>query len=114
MDGGNSLNEAEFHSVAIGKHSIILNANIYKDWANNENSILIEPSRKISAYDEMSFFKGLHYNQGNIFDFNEEELIEAYSKAIERVKNNKININGLKLQEEFSKEKFVNNIINTL
>jgi len=114
MSGAESFYQAEFHSVAIGKHSIILNAHCYKDWANDENSTLVEPSNKIQAYDGMSLFKGLHYNQGNIFDFNEEELIEAYDKAINKVKNNKINTSGLKLQEEFSKEKFVNNIISIL
>ena len=53
----------EFHSVAMGKHSVTLNASGYKQWANEENSVLVNPSGKVPVYDGMFFHEGQPYNQ---------------------------------------------------
>ena len=114
MSGGEGWGLPEFQSVALGKHAVILNASAYKDWATEENSVLVEPNGKEEAYDGMFFHKGQAFNQGNIFTWNDDEFIDACEKAIQRVKKNKENTNGLLLQEKFSKEKFADSIISLL
>lgn len=100
----------EFHSVALGKHAVILDAAGHKEWATKENSCLVQTSAKIPCYDNMFFVQGSEYNQGNIFDFNEEEFIAGCEEAIKRVENNPINSNGLILQEKFSCKTMVEKI----
>ena len=114
MSGGEGWGLPEFHSVALGKHSVILNAHAYKDWANNSNSILVEPSGMEEVYDNVFFQKNSNFNQGNIFDFNEDDFISACEKACERVEKNRVNEEGLQLQDTFSSEKMVDNILNIL
>jgi hypothetical protein len=114
MSGGEGWGLPEFHSVALGKHSVILNAHAYKEWADEENSVLVEPNGKVEVYDNMFFHKGTPFNQGNIFDFDPDDFISACEKAIERVKTNKLNNNGLKLQDIFTSEKLADNILNII
>jgi len=114
MSGGEGWGLPEFHSVAMGKHAIILNAHSYKDWANENNSVLVQPSSKIDAVDNMFFHKGQAFNQGNIFIFNDDEFIAGCEKAIDRVNLNKLNSEGLKLQDKFTSEKFADNVLNII
>ena len=114
MSGGEGWGLPEFHSVAMGKHAVILNAHAYKDWANEKNAVLIEPNGKIEAYDNFFFKKGLVVNQGNIFDFSEDDFINGCEKAINRVNSEKKNKSGLILQDEFSIDKFVKNVTDSL
>jgi hypothetical protein len=111
MSGGEGWGLPEFHSVAMGKHSVIMNAHGYKSWANEDNSVLVEPNSKIEAYDGIFFHKGHPYNQGNIYDFNGDDFISACELALKKVEKDKINRAGLKLQDEFSSDKLVNNIL---
>jgi len=114
MSGAEGWGLPEFQSVAIGKHSVILNAHSYKDWATQENSILVNPTGKIDSDDGFFFRKGSPFNQGNIFDFNDDDFISACEQAIKRVETSRINEAGMKLQQDFSKEKFVENILSAL
>jgi len=114
MSGGEGWGLPEFQSVSIGKHAIILNAHAYKEWANEENSVLVEPNGKIEAYDGMFFQKGSQYNQGNIFDFNQDDFLSACDKAVDRVKLNRSNAKGLELQAKFSSEKLAQNVLNII
>jgi hypothetical protein len=102
MSGAEGWGLPEFHSVGLGKHGVILNAHAYKSWANKENSVLISPNGKVPAYDNLFFKEGSEYNQGNIYDFSEDEFIEGCEEAIKRYENNPINIEGLKLQSDFT------------
>ena len=111
MSGGEGWGLPEFQSVALGKHSVILNAHAYKSWATNSNSVLVDPSSKTSVYDGMFFHQGQEYNQGNIFDWNENDFISACETAISRVKQNKINQEGLKLQQDFSVKRTADQIL---
>ena len=114
MSGGEGWGLPEFHSTAIGKHSIIMNAHGYKEWANKENSILVDPSGKTDSEDGVFFHKGGNHNQGQIFDFNDDDFISACEEAIKRVKDNPVNEEGFKLQKEFTKEKLLNNVLSKL
>ena len=111
MSGGEGWGLPEFHSVGLGKHAVILNAHAYKDWANSDNSVLVNPSGKIPASDGIFFHQGGAYNQGNIFDFEDEEFVAACETAILRVESSRVNSNGLKIQEDFSGERFLDAIL---
>lgn len=105
MSGGEGWGLPEFQSVALGKHSVILDASGYKEWANADNSVLVKPCGKIPAYDGMFFKEGANINQGNIYDFNEDEFIAGCEEAVKRYEANPVNQAGLKLQDEFTVEK---------
>ena len=74
--------------------SVTLNASGYKQWANEENSVLVNPSGKVPVYDGMFFHEGQPYNQGNIYDFEEDAFIAACEDVIKRVEQNRVNEAG--------------------
>lgn len=114
MSGGEGFGLPEFQSVAIGKHAVLMNAHAYKDWATDEMVSWVNPCGKIPAYDGMFFSQGQPYNQGNIFDFNEEEFINACEISILKASKNKVNEKGFGLQKSFSKEKFLDEVIKSV
>lgn len=114
MSGGEGWGLPEFHSVAMGKHAVIMNAHGYKSWANEDNCTLVEPNSKTEAYDGIFFHKGAPYNQGNIYDFDGSDFISACEVAIKKTETQKLNQQGLALQKEFSSEKFLQNILTHL
>ena len=101
MSGAEGWGLPEFQSIALGKHGVILNATSYKDWATPENSTLVEPNGKIDSEDGIFFKKGNPFNQGQIYDFDEESFLDGCEKAVEKYKASTVNTEGLKLQEEF-------------
>ena len=107
MSGAEGWGLPEFHSMALGKHSVMLNAHSYKEFANEENSVLVEPDGKMDIYDGMFFKEGDRYNQGQMFKWDEDDFIDGCEEAIERYKSNPINEKGVKLQEEFHVSKTV-------
>lgn len=114
MSGGEGWGLPEFHSVGLGTHAVTLNAHSYREWATEENSVLVQPSGKIEAYDGIFFKKGSEFNQGRIYDFHEDEFIAACEKAIQNYQSNPVNENGLKIQEKFSIENSVDRILELL
>lgn len=114
MSGGEGWGLPEFQSVALGKHCVGLNAHAYKDWMTDKNTVLVNPSGKIPVYDNMFFRQGMEFNQGNIFDWNEEEFINGLEEAEKRFKNTPTNTEGLKLKERFTYAKMVDSIIETM
>ena len=111
MSGAEGWGLPEFQSVGLGKHSVILNAHGYKEWATEENSVLIEPKGKEEAYDGVFFHKGQEWNQGNIFSFDEDNFISGCEEAIKRVEANRVNEDGLKIQEDFSLDKTLDKLL---
>ena len=76
-----------------------------------KNSTLVSPAGKIDAADGIFFKKGFPFNQGEIFDFNEDEFIAACEDAIKKVESNRINEEGLKTAKEFTISKMLDQII---
>jgi|TARA_Y100000289_G_scaffold39202_1_gene38683 hypothetical protein len=109
LSGAEGWNLPSFNATALGKWSVVLNATSHKDWANDKNSILVQPSGKIPCYDGQFFHQGGAFNQGNIYDFNEDEVIAKLEEAEEKCKTE--NEEGLKLQKEFSYGKTVDKIL---
>ena len=111
MSGGEGWGLPEFQSVALGKHGVILNAHGYKGWATAENSTLVEPSGKVDCVDNLFFKKGDDYNQGKIFTWEEDDFIEACEQAISKYESSQVNEEGLKLQEEFTYSRTLDEIL---
>lgn len=112
--GNESFGLPEFHSIAMGKHAVILNVNGYKEYANKENSVLINPNGKMDAHDGMFFHKGTQWNQGQFFTFDENEFVAGCEEAIKRVESGPVNLAGLKLQEQFKTEDTAKIILDNL
>ena len=114
MSGGEGWGLPEFHSVALGKHSVILNAHSYKEFANEDNSVLVEPNGKIACYDGKFFREGTPFNQGQIYTWDEDDFIDGCELAIKRVESSKINEKGLELQYQFPLSKTVDALLDHL
>ena len=104
----------EFQSVAIGKHSVILNAHSYKDWANEKNSTLVNPSGKIASHDGVFFNTGQEFNQGLYFDWNEDEFLSACETAEKKFINNSVNHEGEKLSKLFTWERTTKTLLDLM
>lgn len=100
---GTSLSEGFnlplFNSLALGKHAVSLNAHVHKDYCNDENSVLLSPNGKISCIDNMFFHANSPFNQGEFYNFDDDEFIDCCELAIKRVEKNRVNEAGKKLQE---------------
>lgn len=92
-----------YHATALGSWPIALNAHCYKDYLTKENAVLVEPSGKIPAVDNIFFRNDGVQNVGNWFTFTDESFYEACSAAEEKAKNG-INLKGLELQKQTYKE----------
>ena len=114
MSGGEGWGLPEFQSVALGKHAVVLNAHGYKEWADGYNSVLVEPSGKISAVDDIFFKKGTWFNQGSFFDWDEDAFIDGCERAINRYEISQVNEEGKMLQRNFTYKKMVDRILEEL
>jgi glycosyltransferase involved in cell wall biosynthesis len=112
LSGGEGWNLPSFNATALGKWSVVLNATAHKDWANKENSILIEPSRLKDCYDGVFFSQGAPFNQGQFFDLSDEEIEKAILKSVDYAKTP--NLEGLKLQEKFTYESTASAILDAV
>lgn len=109
LSGAEGWNLPSFNATALGKWSVVLNATAHKDWATKNNSILIEPSSLKDCYDEIFFKKGQAFNQGQFFDISDEEMENAILKSLSYAKTP--NLEGFKLQKQFTYEKTVETIL---
>lgn len=112
LSGAEGWNIPSFNASALGKWSIVLNATSHKDWANESNSIIVEPSGKSPAYDGTFFHQGAPFNQGNIYEFNSDEVVSKMEQAETVCK--KENSEGLKLQEKFSYKNMLESVLKTI
>ena len=109
LSGGEGWNIPAFNATALGKWSVVLNATSHKDWATEDNSILLEPSGTMPVYDGVFFTKDSPFNKGVFYTWTEEEAIDAMEKAESRV--GEINTEGLKLADEFTYSRTVDLIL---
>lgn len=114
MSGGEGWGLPEFQAVALGKHCLGLKAHAYKDWMNEDNSVLLNPTGKIPVYDNIFFREGLEFNQGSIYDWSEKDFLEGLEKVVSKFQKDPVNQNGLNLQSKFSSTNFVNEICSIL
>lgn len=108
LSSAEGWNLPSFNSTCLGKWSLVLNHTAHKDWADQENSILIDVSKKREAYDETFFRKGEIVNQGDFFELERDTLEFYLDYSLKFYK--KTNQNGLLLQDKFSYEKMLSKI----
>lgn len=109
LSNGEGWNLPAFNATALGKWSIVSNCTSHKDWANSDNSILVEPIGKQPCYDNIFFREGGQFNQGQYYRLNGEDIARAMDLATQMAKSE--NTEGLKLQEEFTYEKTIDKIL---
>lgn len=109
LSGAEGWNLPAFNATALGKWSIVQNHTAHKAWANKDNSILIDAGEKEPAADGLFFTSEGQFNQGNIYQLNEDRMVSAMEEAENKCKNT--NTEGLKLQNDFSYEKTVDIIL---
>jgi len=107
---GEGFNLPLFNSLALGKHAVVLNAHVHKDYCNDENSVLLSPNGKISCVDNMFFHTNSPYNQGEFYTFDDDEFIDACGVAVQRVEKSRGNEAGQLLQD-WTYERTVDKII---
>jgi len=101
-----------FNATAIGKWSIVNNITGHKDWANEKNSIVIKPTSKVPCYDGIFFAQNSQFNQGNFWNFTDEQMIDAMRRAEPLAKTP--NLEGKKLCETHTYSKTVDNILSKI
>lgn len=89
-----------FHAAALGKHVVSLNAHVYKDYLNDSNAVLIQPSSMTPASDGMFFHPGQPFNQGFWFDWKDEDFTDALEVAESHYLKSKVNFAGMELQKQ--------------
>lgn len=109
LSGAEGWNLPAFNSTCLGKWSIVLNETSHKDWATEDNSIIINSTQKEPAEDGVFFTKNSPFNQGDINKFDKDELVSKLEES-ESFKG-KINEEGKKLKEKFSYKKTVDSIL---
>ena len=108
LSGGEGWNLPAFNATCLGKWSLVLNETSHKDWATESNSILVESSGKFDCYDDAFFKKGVSFNQGEFYNWEEEAVISAMEKA--ESKSGQINTEGRKLSEKMTYSNTVDTI----
>jgi hypothetical protein len=103
LSGGEGRDLPCYHATAMGAWPLALRAHAYLDYLNDNNAVLINPSSKIVANDGLFFHQGAAMNQGNFFDWSEEDFYQGCEKVIEKAKQG-LNIQGLELQKIKYKE----------
>ena len=114
MSGGEGFGLGEFQSLALGLHGVILNAHAYKEYANNENAVLVKPGAKEDCYDGMFFHPNQPFNQGKFWGWEEDDFIAGCEQVVKRVQENKINKKGLDLQAKFNYSDIFDKIVKEL
>ena len=102
LSGGEGWDLPSFNATALGKWSIVLNATSHKDWATQENSILVEPTGEMTVEDGAFFKNGDPFNQGIFYTWTEEDFNLATERAIMKAGQN--NTEGQKLSVNMTYE----------
>ena len=109
MSSCEGFNLPTFQSLCLGKWSVCLDAHVHKDFANEENAILVPTTGMRKADDGVFFKEGYFVNQGEWFDFSDEDLDKALDRASELAKTP--NPKGEALADEFTWSKTVDTIL---
>jgi hypothetical protein len=112
MSGGEGWNLPAFNATCLGKWSLVLNTTAHKDWANSDNSILVEPEGEQGAEDGVFFSRENDFNQGTFASFSEETLISAMETAETKV--GQFNTSGSLLSQIFTYKTSVEKILSRI
>jgi len=101
LSGAEGFNLPCFHMLALNKLCIILDAHAHKDYCNKGSSILVPPSGKEPIYDGHFFVQNGPFNQGEMYSFDNDDVLEAFDIAVETI-NSKKEFPASNLRNEFS------------
>ena len=104
-------NLPSFNATCLGKWSIVSNATSHKDWATDENAILVECDSFIDSDDSLFFTTGQGFNQGSFPAYSNEAMIDAFDRAEKRLADQPINTAGIKLGEQLTYANTVQKIL---
>jgi hypothetical protein len=112
LSNGEGWNLPSFNSTALGKWSIVSNCSAHKDWATEDNCILVEPVGKQPCYDNFFFKEGMPFNQGEYYKLSGNDISAAFDKAVKKA--GQYNTEGTKLRDKFTYSKTVNSILDCI
>ena len=112
LSGAEGWNLPAFNSTCLGKWSVVLNCTSHKDWANEKNSVLVEPDGQEPIYDGAFFQEGQSFNQGNLNTFSDQSFYKALDLALN--KHSEKNEEGVELKETFTYDNTVEKILNII
>ena len=112
LSNGEGWNLPAFNCTALGKWSVVSNCSSHKDWATEDNSILVKTVGKQPCYDNFFFKEGMPFNQGNYYKLNGDDILKAMKEAVEKAGQK--NIEGTKLRDKFSYSKTVDSILDII
>lgn len=101
-----------FQATALGKWSCVVDAHAHREWATEDNAILVRPNGKQPVYDGMFFHQGMPFNQGNTFTFEMEDFVAAMDLAVAKAKT--VNTKGLEIQQNFTYSRMVDTILSNM
>ncbi len=111
MSGGESISLPSLNCVAMGKHAVVHYNSAIRDWANEENSILVKSNGKEPVYDGIFFHPNSKFNCGNIYTYNNDDFINGCELAIKRFESKQVNEKGKELVKSYSFENGTNIIL---
>ena len=114
LSGSEGFDLPVFTSVALGKHCLALKAHVYTDYLNDKSAVFINPSSKIPVYDGIFFQQGAPFNQGNVFDWDEDDFAAGCDTVLKRFTDNPVNVEGLKLQNDFTYSNTVDKLLSII
>lgn len=111
LNGAEGWNLPLHTCLGLGKHAVVLDATGHKEFANEENSILVKPNGKEEIYDGIFFNKGDGFNQGEMYNFTMAQAHEAFEKALDKLeKCGRVNVAG-RSAREFSVSRTVDTLL---
>ena len=112
LSNGEGWNLPSFNATALGKWSIVSNCSAHKDWATEDNCILVNPMGKQPCYDNFFFKEGMPFNQGKYYKLKGEDILKAFDEAVKKVGQK--NTEGTKLRDKFTYSKTVDAILDCI
>jgi len=102
-----------FDHTCLGKHSLVSHNTAHKDWATDENSIILKSGDEVFAEDGAFFKRGGDFNQGTWATYpDEDEVIHKMEIAAEVSKSR--NVGGIQLANKFTYSKMLDNILSVI
>lgn len=112
LSGAEGWNLPVFHSLCLGKQAVVLNEHAHRDFANSNNSFLVNSTKKIPIYDNQFFKRGANFNQGEMFAWDIQEAQQAMLNAANVAKQ--VNEEGKKLQQEYTVSRTVDKLLSEI
>lgn len=109
LSGAEGWNLVTFNCLALGKKSVVLDEHAHRMFSKNGNSILVNSDTKIPIYDGRFFVDGANFNQGNMFSWDGNLVMQKIKESV----NAESNIIS-DIPEKFSVSRTVDKLLSAL